>query len=92
MEDACNVGNAHAVVGYGNAGGNNAADAVGKLAAGNHAASALEREGIVRELLMRRQLVKAADKGELQLATTFFLQHCRNFHAPYILARGMVGT
>ena len=92
MEDAGNVGYAHAVVGYRNTGGNYAAYAVGKLSAGNHTAAALQCKGIVRELLMRRQLVKAADKGELQLAAAFFLQHCRNLHTTDIFARGMVGA
>ena len=44
-EDAGGVGDAHAVVGGRDAGGNYTAEAVGKLALGDHAAAALECEG-----------------------------------------------
>ena len=62
------VGYAHAVVGYGDAGGDDAAEAVGELASGDHTAAALEGKGKSAKFLSRREFVKAAHKGKVEFA------------------------
>ena len=72
QKNSGNVGDAHSVVGYGNAGGNYATDAVAELAVGNHTAAALQCKG---KILKRREFVKAAHKSEVEFAARLLLQH-----------------